>query len=99
VEEKNFKKLYKEFREVLQEGDEQKAKDFLISHLKEFPKEVQDKIILAFFIEEIGKTIEDGKLLSDFQTKTLEEIERIELIEQELKDKLKLIEIQEKISS
>lgn len=98
MQSKGFAELYEEFRGVAQGGNEQKVKDFLITHFNDFPREVQNKIILAFFIEGIETAATDAQLLNDFQVKTLGDMKKIEQIKQELKDKLRLVEIQKKIS-
>jgi len=84
---KNFTELYDKFREVVMSGNEQEARNFLVSHLKEFPQEVQDGIILAFFKEGLEKAVEETNLLKDFQTKILEEAKEIEQIRGDVKDK------------
>ena len=43
------KSLLDEFMKVVETGNEQAAKDFIIDHLREFPQEAQTKIISAFF--------------------------------------------------
>lgn len=94
----NFKELYDKFREVMINGDEQEARNFLVSHLKEFPQEIQDEIVLAFFQEGLEKAAEEAQLLRDFQVQALEEVKEIEQIRGEVKDKLDLLKIKEEIS-
>lgn len=98
MKKKNFKELYEEFREVLKENNEEKARDFLISHLEEFPKEAQEKIILAFFQEALEKAAEEANLLQDFQAKALNEIKEVEQVKRDLEDRLEIIKTKEEIS-
>jgi hypothetical protein len=45
----------RELMKVVETGNEQAAKDFIIDHLKEFPEEAQTKIISAFFFDALEK--------------------------------------------
>jgi len=87
--------LQKEFIKLLKEGDEQAARRFLVEHLKEFPQETQDAIIMSFVEEALGKSAEEAKLIADFQESGLREIDELEKSKQQLEEKKKMIELKE----
>lgn len=98
MEEKSFEKLYEEFRKILAGGTEEEARDFLVEHLKEFPKEVREGIIRAFVEESLERTIDDNQLIENFQREKLEQTNYLETIKRDLEDKLKTIAIKEEVS-
>jgi hypothetical protein len=87
--------LRKEFSAIMGRGDEKSAREFLVSHLKEFPQETQDTIIMAFVEEALGKSAEESKLIADFQKQGLEAMDELEKSKQELEDKKKMLELKE----
>ncbi|MDE2018851.1 MAG: hypothetical protein KGJ13_00720 [Patescibacteria group bacterium] len=87
--------LYKDFMAIVDRGDEKAAREFLVSHLKEFPQETQDAIIMAFVEEALGKSAEETKLIADFQKQGLAAIDELEKSKQELEDKKKMLELKE----
>ena len=89
--------LYKDFMALVDRGDEKGAREFLVSHLKEFPQETQDAIIMAFVEEALGKGAEEAKLIADFQKQGLEALDELEKSKQELEAKKKMLEIKESI--
>ena len=89
--------LYKEFLAIIDSGDEQKARDFLVTHLKEFPQETQDTIVMAFFEEALTQSAEDSAAISKFQKEGLEMVDVMEKMKMKLEDKGKMIELKKTI--
>lgn len=87
--------LFKDFMALLDRNDEAGARAFLVEHLKEFPQETQDAIIMAFVEEALGKGAEEARLIADFQKQGLEAIDALEQSKRELEDKKKMLEIKE----
>jgi hypothetical protein len=89
--------LRKEFLAIVDRGDERAAREFLVTHLKEFPRDTQDAIIMAFVEEALGKGAEEAKLIADFQKQGLEAIDDLEKSKRELEDKKKMLELKESV--
>lgn len=87
--------LRKEFSDIMARGDEKAAREFLVTHLKEFPQETQDIIITGFVEEALGKNAEETKLIADFQKQGLKAIDELETSKRELEDRKKMIELKE----
>ena len=82
--------LYKKLTELMDAGDEKNAKDFLIEHIKEFPADVQKKIVFEFFADALDKTVENKTRNTQIQKEGMEAIEEIEKEEKNLKGKQKM---------
>ena len=91
------KELLNAFTDVVKHGDEAKAREFLVTHLKEFPQETQDAIIMAFFEEALEKKNEEDGLIADFQKKGIEKLNALGKIKEELEKHAKLAEIKESL--
>lgn len=89
--------LYNEFLKVVEAGDEQKAKDFLVDHLEEFPKELQDNIIMAFFEEALSKEKTGSAAIKKFQSEGIKLMKELESEKSEVGAKAKLLQIKESI--
>lgn len=93
----NFIKLYDEFRELTEKGDETNARQFLIDHFAEFPEDVQGDIVVAFFEEAITDTSKETEALDKIREDTLEEVKAMEKLKRVLEDRLKVLELESKI--
>ncbi len=89
----SFSYLYQEFVELLSRGDENEAKQFLVDHFNDLPKDVQDDIIMAFFEEGLSLAAIEADEIGKFQKERLEEAEVLEKIKKSLEDKIKLIDL------
>ena len=97
TEEPISKEFLDAFQDVVKTGNETQAREFLITHLKEFPKETQDTIIMAFFEEALEKKNEEDGLIADFQKRGLEKLDALGKIKEELEKHAKLAEIKENL--
>ena len=66
-----MKSLRDEFMKIVGTGDEQKARAFLLDHLKEFPEDAQTKIISAFFFDALAQDADDIEKRAAVQKKAL----------------------------
>jgi hypothetical protein len=87
------KSLRDEFMKVVETGNEQAAKDFIIDHLKEFPEEVQTKIISAFFFDALDKEADGIEKRAALQKEALSVFADIEKAEKTLGDEKKKMEL------
>ncbi len=89
--------LMKEFSEVVARGNEEDARKFLVDNLKQFPQEVQGKIIGAFFEEALSKKADGLHAVADFQKEGLAAVSNLEQGKRQLDDKQKLLDLKESI--
>ena len=89
--------LWKEYNDVLSHSDEKEARDFLVEHLDEFPQDVKDAIISAFFEEALTRKAGDLQTIKSFQKDALKEVTSLEQGKKKLADKEKLLEIKKSL--
>jgi hypothetical protein len=89
--------LMKEFAEVVACGDEEAARKFLVDNLKQFPQDVQNKIISAFFEEALSKRSSGLHAVADFQKEGLRAINDLEQGKKKLEDKERLLNLKDSI--
>jgi hypothetical protein len=93
----NGENLYSTFLKLIESGDEQAGKDFLIEHLDEFPDEVRKSIILAFFEDALIRQDRTSQAFVDFEKQGLEAVNTAEKIRSALEKQGRLIEIKESL--
>lgn len=71
--------LLKEMERLAASGDEQALKAFMFERFKEFPEEVQGKILMAFYQEGLEKEAGEAAI-AQIQNQGLEALEKIEEI-------------------
>ena len=86
----NTTDLYNKLTEIFNTGNEDAAKDFLIEHIKEFPEDVQKKIMFAFFDAALDKKIESETQKAQIQKEGMDYLEKIDKVEKTIKDKQKV---------
>lgn len=98
MDNKNFATLTTEFRKVMENSTEEEARKWLVDHYKELPKELQQKVLFLFFEEGLDKLAKsDDQVIADFQTKGLKLAEDLEERQKELKDRLKVLDIEDSL--
>ncbi len=93
----NTSGLYDSFISLMQKGDEVAARDFLITHLKEFPEELRDKLTLAFFAEGLAGAADEKRLVADFQKDGLATAKTLTEQKRKLEDRLKVLDIKKSL--
>jgi hypothetical protein len=63
--------LIDQFFAIIDKGDEEKARKFLLEHLKEFPEESKNAIIAAFVEEAITKQADGSALIAALKNEGL----------------------------
>ncbi len=87
-----IKELYDNLSLVMKEGDEEKAKQFLVDNFKSFPEEMQSQITAAFIVEALQNKADEIDAVSDMQKSGLDAILKLEEIKSSLEVELKSIE-------
>lgn len=99
MDEKDFSSIYNELSIVLTEGPEEHARQFLTDRFGEFPKELQDTIVLGLFEEGLEEAAESTGRLAETQTEALEDATLLERVGRMVADRIKLKELEGKLSS
>ena len=94
-----IKELYDNLSLVMQEGDEEKAKRFLIDNFKSFPEENQKEITAAFVVEAIENEADRINAVTEMQKQGLSTIANLEKIKSNLEGKLKALDIEEQLKN
>lgn len=94
-----FPKLYDEFYAILQEGDEVQARQFLTAHFAEFPQNVQDDLLAAFFEEVMETSAEEAAAINSAAEDTVAATQTLQKAKRILDDKLKAAELMEEHSA
>lgn len=87
----NQEELYNSFIALIESGDEDAAKKFLIDHLNDFPEETRKEIAFAFFVEAVNKEA----VISEAQKKGIEIMKSLDEVEEILNDASKAASIKE----
>jgi hypothetical protein len=93
----DFSLLYAQFREILDTGTEEQAQKFLTDHMGEFPEDMQQTITLALFENGLNEAAESQVAVDNFKQEGIEIIDELEKGKRILDDKLKILDLQEKI--
>ena len=84
-----FRSLYQQFYSVVQSGDEDAAKRFLIEHFTEFDEDVQGELLSAFFEE----AVEDRLRVARTQAAALDASRKLEALNSAVADREKALGI------
>lgn len=98
MNQKDFLFLYQQIQTLVAKGEEQEAKAFLIEHLNDFPPELREKIIFAFFYEALEEASEEEKSLEEFRTQTISVLNEIREAKKEAQQKLDQINLKERLT-
>ena len=95
--ENDFLTLYHSFKHIVRVGTEQEARQFLLDHINEFPEDVKNPMILALFEDAVNDaTIQESTVL-EVKEKGAEYMTALERAIRICDDKLKILDLQEKI--
>ena len=82
----NISQLYNKLTELVDSGDEQAVRDFLTTHIKEFPLDVQKKIVFEFFEDALDQKLENDTRNAQIQKEGTDAIDKIDKTESKLRD-------------
>lgn len=82
--------LVDQFFSIVNEGDEEKARKFLLGHIKEFPEESRNAIITAFVEDAVAKQANEDALMAGLKTEALETAHAISAFKKEAEKHAKL---------
>ncbi len=95
--ENNFLSLYRQFKEIMDAGTEEQAQQFLVDHLKEFPEDVKNEIVFSLFESGVNEMAAQDSAVLAFKKDGLELAGELEKALRILNDKLKVLDLQEKM--
>jgi hypothetical protein len=85
--------FYEELGKIMEKGDEQAARDFIVNNLDKFPQDAQDAIVTALFEETLVAKTESEVAVADFQKQALAVSKAIEGAREALERQGKLADI------
>ena len=85
--------LYNEFVALVDQGDEDKARQFLIDHVNEFPDETRKEIAYAFCVD----AVKNEAVISEIQKKGLEMMKEFDEAEAMLAEAAQVATLRESI--
>lgn len=97
MEESHLNEIYGKFLTCLEARDETGARQLLVENIPNFPKELQDEILFGLFEEGVLRAAEEGKALAKMQQQGLQNLEALHQIQNKIKDRLKIIEVERTI--
>lgn len=77
---------YDEFLDIVKNGTEEEATNFLKAHLNEFPEELQEKILFAYFEDEVNRQSDEFHALEEVKRTGLEVLKKLESIKKEMEE-------------
>lgn len=90
--------LYNEFLEIIRTGTEQDAQDFLQKNINEFPEELKEKILFAFFEEEVEHQSQQLHALQDVKRDGLSLLTKLEKAKKEYEEAQKIQDLKEDLN-
>ena len=93
----DFSALYAQFMEIMNKGTEEEARAFLMEHMNELPEDVRQGVMLTFFEEGLKEAAANNAAVEEFQKEGIEAVQELEKGKRILDDKLKVLELQEKM--
>lgn len=94
-----FSKLYDEFLRLSEAGDEQAVRTFLTDHITEFPEEVREKIVFAFFEEALAGRAAAADALVARQQEGIDTLEKIIATEKEVANTERIEELKKTLGA
>jgi hypothetical protein len=91
------KTLIADFLKIAESGDAQAAKAFLTAHVKEFPEEMQQKILLAFFEDALQKKADSVEVVSKLQKEAMSMMGNVTTAEKNIIDEKKIADVRSKL--
>lgn len=92
-------KLYQEFEKILKKGNKEEMKKFLRKNYLKFPQDIQNKIIYIFFAKSLNKIAEEKESrINKTQEEGIRVIKEMEELKTRIKERIKTLNIREKLS-
>lgn len=95
--ENDFMSLYHGFKQIVQTGTEEQARQFLLDHINEFPEDVKNGLVLVLFENALHEAVSQESALLEFKQEGIQAMTALEQAIRILDDKLKVLDLQEKI--
>ena len=93
----DFSALYAQFMEIMNKGTEKEARTFLMEHMNELPEDLREKVVLTLFADGLKEAATNHAAVEEFQKEGIEIMQELETGKRILDDKLKVLELQEKM--
>ncbi|MEK7074729.1 MAG: hypothetical protein AAB968_03105, partial [Patescibacteria group bacterium] len=98
IMENNFVTLYHSFKDIVGTGTEDQARQFLLDHINEFPEDVKNGLVLTLFEDALNEAVSQESAMIELKQEGIRTMTALEQAIRILDDKLKVLDLQEKIS-
>ena len=95
--ENNFVTLYHSFKDIVGTGTEDQARQFLLDHINEFPEDVKNGLVLTLFEDALNEAASQESAMIELKQESIRTMTALEQAIRILDDKLKVLDLQEKI--
>ena len=85
-----LQKLHNEFDSLMERGDENAARQFLVDHFSEFPEDAQAELISVLFEEALAREKESVGALAGAEQELASDLDTLSKAQRILEDKLKV---------
>ena len=92
--EETKKKLFADLQSTFETGTEEEIRNFLATRVNEFPDDIKEEIVFAFFEEGLDRALEKESTSAAFQKASLEELSRLGELKRKIDDRIKTIELE-----
>lgn len=89
---------YNELLEIVKNGTEQESMTFLKTYFKEFPQDLQEKILFAFFVDEVNRQHEELYALEEVKRSGFDVLKKLEAIKKEMEEAQKIHDLEERLN-
>ena len=93
-----IEELYEKLLAVVASGDEAAADAFLAEHLTEFPEDLQQKIMFAYFKESVEQEAGQLETIADAKKEGLELLKELEHIKKGYEEARKIQELKDSLT-
>ena len=91
--------LYEEFLRLAEAGDENAARAFLTDRYKDFPEEMQEKVMFAFFSEAVTKRAAEIEGVTKIQQEGMEMLTKLIAEKKKLEDQLRIDDLKKTLGA
>ena len=94
--ETDLQKIYEEFLQLLENGSEKEAEQFLISKITLLPQDAQEEILFSLFEQGIAESVQEGTILGALRKRIEENLNTLRINKRKIEDGLKILELERK---
>lgn len=90
--------IIQQLQNIISVGDEKAVRQFIVEHIKEFPVQIRNKFIFAFFREAVARETEIKVVQAKMVSEAKPELKELRKIGQNIEEKKRIVELHQKIN-